>query len=49
LRDKTKDHWPELSEQAANEQTRKELHALIAELSRTCEEITRKSADPRGN
>ena len=49
LRDKTKDHWPELCEQAANEQNRKELHTLIAELSRACGEITRKSADLRGN
>ena len=34
LRDKTKEHWPELCEQAANEQNLKKLHTLIAELSR---------------
>ena len=45
LRDKTKEHWPELCEQAAKEQNLKKLHTLIAELSRACEEITRKSAD----
>jgi hypothetical protein len=49
LRDKTKEHWPELCEQAANEQNLKKLHTLIAELSRAFEEITRKSADLRGN
>ena len=49
LRDKTKEKWPELCEQAANEQNLKKLHTLIAELSRAFEEITRKSADLRGN
>jgi hypothetical protein len=32
-----------------NEQDLKKLHTLIAELSRAFEEITRKSADLRGN
>jgi hypothetical protein len=49
LRDKAKEHWPELCEQAGNEQNLKELHTLIAELSRAFEEITRKSADLRGS
>jgi hypothetical protein len=38
LRDKTKEHWPELCEQAANEQNLKKLHTLIAELSPAFEE-----------
>jgi hypothetical protein len=49
LRDKTNEHWPELCEQAANEQNLKKLHTLIAELSRAFKEITRKSADLRGS
>ena len=44
-----REHWPELYEPAAHEQGLKKLPTLIAELSRAFEEITRKSADLRGN
>ena len=45
----SKPDWRLLCEQAANEQNLKKRHTLIAELSRAFEEITRKSADLRGN